>query len=111
MAPRKVKTSSAPAWYEPALEAPTVTEKLLASGRLLPAGENHEWGKTARRLTSDEREPKGSTFFPFFSSSGAVGLVPPFSDFFYEVLDHYGLQALHLHPNSVLLLSIFDYYC
>ena len=38
-------------------------------------------------------------------------MVPPFSDFFYEVLDHYGLQALHLHPNSVLLLSIFAYYC
>ena len=44
-------------------------------------------------------------------SSVAVGLVPPFSDFFYEALDHYGLQALHLHPNSVLLMSIFAYYC
>ena len=37
--------------------------------------------------------------------------MPPFSDFFYEVLGHYGLQALHLHPNSILLLSIFAYYC
>ena len=45
------------------------------------------------------------------TSSIAVGLVPPFSDFFFEVLDHFGLQALHLHPNSVLLLSIFAYYC
>ena len=111
MAPCKVKTSSAPAWYEPALEAPTVTEKSLASVRLLTAGESNEWGKTELRLASDEPEPEGSTFFPFFSRSVAVGLVPPFSDFFYEVLDHYGLQALHLHPNSVLLLSIFAYYC
>ena len=38
-------------------------------------------------------------------------MVPAFSDFFYEVLDHYGLLALHLHPNSILLLSIFAYYC
>ena len=56
-------------------------------------------------------EPEGSTFFPFFSSSITAGLVPPFSDFFYEVLDHYGLQVLHLHPNPILLLSIFAYYC
>ena len=38
-------------------------------------------------------------------------MVPPFSDFFYEVLEHYGLLAFHLHPNSILLLSIFAYYC
>ena len=111
MAPRKVRTSSAPAWYERALEAPTITEKSLASVRLLTAGESNEWGETELRLASDVPEPEESTFFPFFSSSVAVGLVPPFSDFFYEVLDHYGLQALHLHPNSVLLLSIFAYYC
>ena len=42
MAPRKVKTSSAPAWYEPALEAPTVTEKSLASVRQLTVGESNE---------------------------------------------------------------------
>ena len=46
MAPRKVKTSSAPAWYELALEAPTVMEKSLASVRLLMAGESNEWGET-----------------------------------------------------------------
>ena len=62
-------------------------------------------------MASDVPEPKGSTFFPFFMSSIAAGLVPPFPNFFYEVLDHYGLQALHLHPNSILLLSIFAYYC
>lgn len=56
-------------------------------------------------------EPEASTFFPFVLSSIAVELVPPFSDLFYEVLDHYGLQALHLHPNSILLMSIFAYYC
>ena len=28
-----------------------------------------------------------------------------------KVLGHYGLQVLHLHPNSIHLLSIFAYYC
>ena len=109
MAPRKVKTSSTPAWYEPSLEAPTITEKSLASVRLLTAGESNEWRATELRLASDVPEPEGSTYFPFFSSSIAIGLVPPFSDFFYEVLNHYGLHALQLHPNSVLRLSIFAY--
>ena len=44
-------------------------------------------------------------------SSIVAGLVPPFSDFFYSVLSHYKLHALHLHPNSILLLSIFAFYC
>ena len=103
MAPRKVKPSSALAWFEPALDAPNVTEKNLAATRLLTAGESNERGKTELQLASDTPEPEGSTFFPFFTSSIAAGLVPPFSDFFFEVLDHFGLQALHLHPNSILL--------
>ena len=39
------------------------------------------------------------------------GWFPPFSDFFYAILSHYKLHALHLHPNSILLLSIFAFYC
>ena len=37
--------------------------------------------------------------------------VPPFSDFFYSILSHYKIHALHLHPNSILPLSIFAFYC
>ena len=110
MAPRKVKSSSAPTWYGPALEVPNIIEKSLASTCLLTAGESNEWGKTELRVASAELEAEESTFFPFFMSSIAAELVPPFSDFFYEVLDHYGLQALHLHHNSTHLLSIFAYY-
>ena len=111
MAPRKVKVSSPPAWYEPALDVPNVLEKHLAVTRLLTAGESNERGKTKLWAGSGVPEPAGSTFFPFFMSSVVAGLVPPFSDFFYEVLGHYRLQALHLHPNSILLLSIFAFYC
>ena len=113
MAPRRVKPASSPmpfaakAWYEPALNSPTVLEKNLVATRLLTVGESNERGKTELRVASDVLEPEGSAFFPFFTSSITAGLVPSFSDFLYEVLGHYGLQALHLHPNSVLLLSIF----
>ena len=111
MAPRKVKPSASPAWYEPALDAPNVLEKNLAATHLLMAGESNEKGKTELQAGSAEPEAQGSTFYPFFMSSVVAGLVPPFSDFFYAVLRHYRLQALHLHPNSVLLLSIFAFYC
>uniref|UniRef100_J3KUJ6 Transposase (putative) gypsy type domain-containing protein n=1 Tax=Oryza brachyantha TaxID=4533 RepID=J3KUJ6_ORYBR len=40
-----------------------------------------------------------------------AGLVPPFSSFFYNVLEFYQIQILHLGPNSILFLSIFAYLC
>ena len=50
-------------------------------------------------------------FFPFFLHSLFAGLVPPFSRFFFAILDHYQIHALHLQPNSVFLLSVFAFYC
>ena len=75
------------------------------------AAQGSKMGETELRAGSAQPEAKGSTFYPFFMSTIIAGLVPPFSEFFYAVLRHYRLQALHLHPNSVLLLSIFAYYC
>ena len=49
--------------------------------------------------------------YPFFCRSIIVGLVPPFLPFFMAVLDHYGIQPLHLRPDSYLLLVIFAFYC
>ena len=111
MAPSKAKATLPPFWYEPALNAPSVSEKNLAATLLMMAEGSDEKRKTALRVGSAEPEASDSTFYPFFMSSVVAGLVPPFSDFFYEVLGHYGLQALHLHPNSILLLSIFAFYC
>ena len=50
--------------------------------------DSNERGKTELRVGSAVPEPEGSTFFPFFTSSIIAGLVPPFFDFFYEVLGH-----------------------
>ena len=77
MAPRKVKAASPPAWYEPALDAPNVSEKNLAATRLLIVGESNEKGKTKLWAGSAEPEAQGSTFYPFFMSSIVAGLVPP----------------------------------
>ena len=49
--------------------------------------------------------------YQFFCRSIIAGLVPLFSSFFMAVLDHYGIQPLHLRPDSYLLLSIFSFYC
>ena len=68
-------------------------------------------GVTVLKVGSAHPERKGSTFYPLFVSTIIAGLVPPFSEFFLDVLRQYNLQALHLHPNSVLLLAIFAYYC
>src|SRR3954466_8622706 len=67
-------------------------------------------GAQVFKVGSVTPEGRGSTFYPLFVSSITAGLVPPFSEFFFCVLRHYNLQALHLHPNSVLL-AIFAYYC
>jgi hypothetical protein len=34
-------------------------------------------------------------------------MVPPFSPFFLAILETYGIQTIHLHPNSVALLAVF----
>ena len=77
----------------------------------MTVAQGSEMGETALRAGSAQPEDKGSTFYPFFMSAIVAGLVPPFSEFFFDVLRQYKLHALHLHPNSILLLSIFAYYC
>ena len=110
MAPRKTPTGAPIAWYAPALDPPNLLEKNLALTRMMTVAHGRK-GATVLKAGSDQPEGKGSTFYPFFVSAIITGLVPPFSEFFFVVLRQYNLQALHLHPNSVLLLAIFAYYC
>ena len=46
-----------------------------------------------------------------FTSFMAAGLVPPFSTFFLQILDTFGIQMAHLSPNSVVILAIFAHFC
>ena len=106
MAPRQ---APAGAWYSPALGPRNVSAACLALVRQMAAAQGID-GTKAFKAGSTIPEGRGSTFYPLFVSAIVAGLVPPFSEFF-SVLRHYNIQALHLHPNSVLLLAIFAYYC
>ena len=107
MAPRQ---TPAEAWYSPALDSPNVSETSLAQMRWMVAAQGIDGAKVFK-AGSALPEGQGNTFYPLFVSAIAASQVPPFSEFFFSVLRHYDLQALHLHPNSVLLLVIFTYYC
>ena len=104
MAPRKTPAGAASAWYSPALVSPNVMEKNLALTRQMAVSQINEMGETELRLGSAQPEDKGSTFYPLFMNVVIAGLVPPFSEFFLAVLRQYQLHALHIHPNSILLL-------
>ena len=107
MAPRQ---APAGAWYSSALDSPNVSEASLARVRQMAATHGVDGAKVFKADFALP-EGQGSTFYPLFVSAIVAGLVPPFPEFFFCVLRHYKLQALHLHPNSVLLLAIFAYYC
>src|SRR3954464_12803873 len=100
----------AEAWFSPALDSPNVSEASLARLRRMAVAQGID-GAQVFKVGSATPEGRGSTFYPLFVSSITAGLVPPFSEFFLSVLRHYNLQALHLHPNTILLLAIFAYYC
>ena len=48
---------------------------------------------------------------PVFTHALMAGLVPPFSAFFLEILRHYRVHLLHLHPTLITILATFAYLC
>ena len=54
MAPSKAKATLQPSWYEPTLNAPSVSEKNLAATLLMTTKGSNEKGKTALRVGSAE---------------------------------------------------------
>ncbi|KAE8810166.1 hypothetical protein D1007_13234 [Hordeum vulgare] len=74
------------------------------------AAESNEHGRTLIWPGAIEKQPASKVVYSFFLHSVFAGLVPPFSSFFTAILNHYGIQALHLQPNSILLLSVFAFY-
>ena len=93
---------------EGALPRTRVTAAWVAKVRQLAAASTNEHGAT-------EMRPAGSrlteAFYPIFLHTLYAGLVPPFSDFLFAILETYQIQLLHLHPNSILILAIFAYLC
>ena len=85
-----------------------VTAAALARVRHLVAASSNEHGATELR-PSGSRLAEG--FYPVFIHTLYAGLVPPFSEFLLAILEVYQIQLLHLHPNSILILAIFAYFC
>ncbi|KAE8814013.1 hypothetical protein D1007_08651 [Hordeum vulgare] len=73
--------------------------------------ESSEHGGTLIWAGAVEERPASGAVYPFFLHCIYAGLVPPFTWFFTAVLEHYRIEALHLQPNSILLLSVFSFYC
>ncbi|KAE8798610.1 hypothetical protein D1007_26095 [Hordeum vulgare] len=75
------------------------------------AAESGEHGRTLIWPDSIAKRPALKAVYPFFLHIVFAGFVSRFFSFFTGILNHYGIQALHLQPNSILLLSVFAFYC
>src|SRR4051812_13510238 len=58
--------------------------------------------------TAREKAPMG---YPFFALFFYCGLCPPFSEFFCDVMNTYGLRLLDFTPNVVLTMAVFAHLC
>jgi hypothetical protein len=72
---------------------------------------SNEWVATDVALRATANSDLSTTHYPFFIHTILACLVPPFSPFFLAVLEHYQVQALHLHPDTVTLLAAFAFAC
>jgi hypothetical protein len=55
--------------------------------------------------------PPGEDKFVFFAPFFYCGLVPPFSEFFDELMRMYGFRLLDFNPNAVTCMSVFAHLC
>ena len=87
------------------------SEEALAKVRGLVADSFNEHGSTEVRAGSNEAQRRGGPLQPVFTHALMAGMIPPFSAFLLEILRHYQIHLLHLHPASVTILSAFAYLC
>ena len=57
---------------------------------------------------ASELAPNG---YPFFALFFYCGLCPPFSEFFCDIMNTYGLRLLDFTPNAVLTMAVFAHLC
>jgi hypothetical protein len=73
------------------------------------------WGKETSAHTAPEVLP-GSIKprldkYPFFTAYFYYGLVPPFSEFFVEMMYTYGFHLLDFTPNAMTCMAVFAHMC
>ncbi|KAI4987756.1 hypothetical protein ZWY2020_028514 [Hordeum vulgare] len=99
-----------PAVVPPLLECILSKEVDLAPAVPWTVAESNEFRRTPIWPGAIEERPTSKAVYPFFLHSVFARLVTPFSPFFTAILNHYGIQDLHLQPTSVLILSVFAFY-
>jgi len=94
------------------LECPKIcNEEGLGKVRHLVGSNSNEWGTTDVAVGATANSNLSATHYPFFVHTLLAGLVPLFSPFLLAVLEHYQVQALHLHPDAVTVLAAFAFAC
>ncbi|KAE8785822.1 erythrocyte binding protein-like [Hordeum vulgare] len=68
-----------------------------------------KWGPTKILSASIPTTELSATAIALHVLTLFSGLLPPFSEFFDVVLEHYQIHALHIDPESVLLLLSFAF--
>ena len=79
--------------------------------RLLMPAPNERRAAVTVEAGGDRLRPREPNQVVYCTAYAAAGLIPPFSDFFLQILEVYGLQMLHLTPHAVMLLGIFAHFC
>jgi hypothetical protein len=102
MPPAGKKAKSAAQTAGPPIVGPALLTSTIANEEdlglvlLFIAGDQNAGQTTQIWPDSTVRSNLGESAYPFFLHSIYAGLVPPFSDFFYAILSHYRIHALHL---------------
>ncbi|KAE8776287.1 hypothetical protein D1007_51097 [Hordeum vulgare] len=79
--------------------------------RLVVVVGSNEWGTTQIWPGSWPQGEMAAPVVPLHIHAPLSAVMPPFSSFLTAVLSHYQIHALHLYPNSLVLLSAFAFLC
>ncbi|KAE8779923.1 hypothetical protein D1007_47035 [Hordeum vulgare] len=107
---KQKRETQGPAVAPPLLECALSKDVDLTLVLPWTAAESSEHGRILIWPGTIAKRPASKAVYPFFLHSVFAVLVLPFSSFFTAFLNHYGIQALHLQPNSILLMSVFAFY-
>lgn len=92
------------ACFDSKLLTPELTEHL----NFIVVGDRNENGATELLPASAPVAPNQVRIFSCFLEAG---LVPPFSDFFLQIMVEYRLLMMQLHPNAVTVMVVFAHFC
>ena len=82
-----------------------------AEGVILPLLGDGDAGASAHEGTPGRRFGTAPNGYPFFALFFYCRLCPPFSEFFCDIMNTYGLRLLDFTPNAILTMAVFAHLC